>query len=107
MLLNRAIKLPYIDMGVYVISAWKNVGIDAEHRLEESASWSKSRQSRDFEVMLSPNGTNTDGDPDEVLGRFITGSPQNYGRFSDPVIDKLFQQQAVELDEQKRIELAK
>jgi peptide/nickel transport system substrate-binding protein len=106
-MLNRAIKLPYIDMGVYVISAWKKVGIDAEHRLEESATWSKARQSRDFEVMLSPNGTNTDGDPDEVLGRFITGSPQNYGRFSDPVIDKLFQQQSVELNEQKRIELAK
>jgi peptide/nickel transport system substrate-binding protein len=106
-MLNRAIKLPYIDMGVYVISAWKKVGIDAEHRLEESATWSKARQSRDFEVMLSPNGTNTDGDPDEVLGRFITGSPQNYGRFSDPVIDKLFQQQSVELNEQKRIDLAK
>jgi peptide/nickel transport system substrate-binding protein len=106
-LLNRAIKLPYIDMGVYLVSAWKKIGIDAEHRLEESATWSKARQSRDFEVMVAPNGTNTGGDPDEVLGRFITGSPQNYGRFSDPVIDKLFQQQAVELDEQKRIQIAK
>jgi peptide/nickel transport system substrate-binding protein len=106
-LLNRAIKLPYIDMGVYVVSAWKKVGIDAEHRLEESATWSKARQNRDFEVMVAPNGTNTGGDPDEVLGRFITDSPQNYGRFSDPVIDKLFQQQAVELNEQKRIEIAK
>ena len=31
-LTNRSIKLPYIDMGVYLISAWKKVGIEAEHR---------------------------------------------------------------------------
>jgi peptide/nickel transport system substrate-binding protein len=106
-MLNRAIKLPYIDMGVYVVSAWKKVGIDVEHRLEESATWSKARQSRDFELLLAPNGSNTGGEPDEVLSRFITGSPGNFGRFSDPVIDKLFAQQKVELDEQKRIDLAK
>jgi peptide/nickel transport system substrate-binding protein len=106
-MLNRAIKLPYIDMGVYLISAWKKVGIEAEHRLEESASWTKDRRSRDFEVLLDPYGSNTGGDPDEMLVKFTTGSSINYGRFSDPVLDKLFEQQKVELDEQKRIDLAK
>jgi peptide/nickel transport system substrate-binding protein len=106
-MLNRAIKLPYIDMGVYLISAWKKVGIEAEHKLEESATWSKARRERDFEVLLDPGGSNTGGEPDEVLVRFTTGASANYGRFSDPVIDKLFQQQKVELDEQKRIDLAK
>jgi ABC-type transport system substrate-binding protein len=38
-----------------------------------------------------------------MLVRFITGGSANYGRFSDPVIDKLFEQQAREMDEQKRI----
>jgi peptide/nickel transport system substrate-binding protein len=106
-MLNRSIKLPYIDMGVYVVSAWKKVGIEVEHRLEESASWSASRKNRDFELLLAPNGANLGGEPDEILSRFITGSPGNYGRFSDPEIDSLFQQQTVELDEQKRIQLAK
>ncbi|HEY7496291.1 MAG TPA: ABC transporter substrate-binding protein, partial [Candidatus Tectomicrobia bacterium] len=106
-LLNRAIKLPYIDMGVYVISAWKKVGIEAEHQLEESASWTKSRRSRDFEVLLDPMGTAAVADPDEMLVKFITESSANYGRFSDPMIDKLFEQQKVELDEQKRVNLAK
>ena len=107
MLLNRSIKLPYIDMGVYLISAWKKIGVEAEHKLEESASWTKSRRNRDFEVMVDPIGTNGVADPDEMLEKFTTGSSLNYGRFSDPVVDKLFEQQKVELDEQKRIHLAK
>jgi len=106
-LTNRSIKLPYIDMGVYIISAWKKVGIEAEHRLEESASWTKVRRSRDFEVLLDPMGTSAVADPDELLVKFTSGSSLNYGRFSDPVIDQLFEQQKVELDEQKRIHLAK
>jgi len=106
-LLNRAIKLPYIDMGVYLISAWKKVGIEAEHKLEESASWTKSRRNRDFEVMVDPTGTSGVSDPDETLVRFTTGASANFGRFSDPVVDKLFEQQKVELDEQKRIHLVK
>jgi ABC-type transport system substrate-binding protein len=106
-MLNRAIKLPYIDMGVYLISAWKKVGIEVEHQLEESASWTKFRRNRDFEVLLDPMGTSAVADPDELLVKFTTGASLNYGRFSDPVIDKLFAQQKVELDEQKRAHLAR
>jgi peptide/nickel transport system substrate-binding protein len=104
-LTNRNIKLPYIDMGVYLVSTWKKIGVEAEHKLEETASWSKSRVTRDFELMVEAYGSATVGDPDEMLVRFITGASANYGRFSDPVIDKLFEQQAREMDEQKRIPL--
>jgi peptide/nickel transport system substrate-binding protein len=106
-LLNRAIKLPYIDMGVYVVSAWKKIGIEAEHRLEESATWTKARRTRDFEVLLDPMGSSLVFDPDELLVKFTTGASANYNRFSDPVIDKLFEQQKVELNEQKRVQLVK
>jgi len=106
-LTNRSIKLPYIDMGVYLLSAWKKIGVEAEHRLEESASWSKSRATRDFELLLDPMGTQGVADPDELLVKFTSGSSNNWGRFSDPVIDKLFEQQKVELNEQKRVQLAK
>jgi ABC-type transport system substrate-binding protein len=52
-------------------------------------------------------GTSAVADPDELLVKYITGGSENWGRFSDPVVDKLFEQQKVELDEQKRIDLAK
>ncbi|HXH12363.1 MAG TPA: ABC transporter substrate-binding protein [Alphaproteobacteria bacterium] len=106
-LTNRNIKMPYIDFGVYLISSWKKIGVEAEHKLEETATWSQSRVSRDFELMVDPYGSATVGDPDEMLDRFVTGGSENYGRFSDPVADALFQQQAREMDEQKRIQLVK
>ena len=106
-LTNRNIKIPYIDLAVYIISAWKKVGVEAEHKVEESATWSKSRVARDFELLVDPYGSATVGDPDEMLDKFVTGASENWGRLSDPVVDKLYEQQSQEMDEQKRIELVK
>jgi peptide/nickel transport system substrate-binding protein len=106
-LTNRAVKLPYIDLGVYLISAWKKIGVEAEHKLEESATWSQSRRSRDFELLVDPYGSSAVFDPDELLVKFTTGSSPNWGRFSEPAADKRFEQQKVERDEAKRVQYAK
>ncbi len=106
-LTNRNVKLPYIDFGVYLISTWKKIGVEAEHKLEESATWSQSRVTRDFELLVDPYGTQTVGDPEELLVKFTTGGSNNWGRFSDPVADALFQQQAKEMNEQQRIQLVR
>jgi peptide/nickel transport system substrate-binding protein len=106
-LTNRSIKLPYVDLGVYLISSWKRIGVEAEHKIEETATWSQSRVNRDFELLVDPFGTSTVGDPDELLVKFTTKSSSNWGRFSEPAADKLFDLQKVELDEQKRIQLVK
>ena len=92
---------------VYVISAWKKIGVEAEHKIEESATYSQTRVNRDFELLIDPYGSQTVSDPDELLTKFISKSPSNWGRFSEPVADKLFDQQKVELDEQKRVQLVK
>jgi ABC-type transport system substrate-binding protein len=84
-LTNRTVKLPYIDFGVYVVSEWKKIGVEAEHKLEESATWSKSRLTRDFELLVDPFGFAAEGDPDEIMVKFISNSPSNWGRF--PVKD--------------------
>jgi ABC-type transport system substrate-binding protein len=36
-LTNRKIKLPSIDLAIYLISAWKKIGVEAEHKVEETA----------------------------------------------------------------------
>jgi ABC-type oligopeptide transport system substrate-binding subunit len=46
-------------------------------------------------------------DPDAMLQTFITDGTGNDGLISDPEVDKLFEQQKMELDEQKRIELVR
>jgi peptide/nickel transport system substrate-binding protein len=106
-LTNRNVKLPYIDFAVYIISAWKKIGVEAEHKVEESATWTQSRVNRDFELLIDPYGSATVGDPDEMLDKFVTGAQENWGRFSDPVLDGLFAQQAQEMNEQKRIQVVK
>jgi peptide/nickel transport system substrate-binding protein len=103
-LINRAIKLPYIDFGVYLISAWKKIGVDAEHKLEESATWRKDMREHNFALGVDPMGSPS-RDPDAMLQTFITNGTGNDGLISDPVVDELFEKQKVELDEQKRIEL--
>ena len=107
LLTNRSVKLPYIDLGVYLISTWKKIGVEAEHKLEESATWSQSRRTRDFDLLVDPYGSQTVSDPDELLTKFTSKSPNNWGRFSEPAADTLFDQQKVELDEQKRVQLVK
>jgi peptide/nickel transport system substrate-binding protein len=106
-LTNRSVKLPYIDLGVYLISTWKKIGVEAEHKIEESATWSKSRLTRDFELLVDPFGFAAAGDPDEVMSKFLSDAPENWGRFKDPVVDDLFEKQKVETDEQKRAQLVK
>jgi peptide/nickel transport system substrate-binding protein len=104
-LTNRNVKLPYIDLAVYLISSWKKIGVEAEHKLEESATWSQSRVSRDFEFLVDPYGSATVGDPDEMFNKFITGGSVNWSRFIEPLVDALYEQQKKEMNEQKRIQL--
>jgi peptide/nickel transport system substrate-binding protein len=103
---NRSVKLPYIDFGVYLISSWKKIGVEAEHQLKESAAWSKDNRAHNFVINVDPMG-NPSRDPDAMLQTFITNGTGNDGLISDPVVDELFEKQKVELDEQKRIELVR
>jgi peptide/nickel transport system substrate-binding protein len=106
-LTNRNIKTPYIDFAVSLIASWKRIGVEAQHKMEETATWSQSRVARNFELIVDPYGSATVGDPDEMLDKFTTTGSENWGRFSDPVLDDLYKQQAREMDEQKRIELVR
>jgi peptide/nickel transport system substrate-binding protein len=106
-LTNRNVKLPYIDLAVYVISAWKKIGVEAEHKLEESATWSQTRVSRDFELLVDPYGSATVGDPDEMVDKFTSNGQENWGRFKEPTADALYTQQSREMNEEKRIQLVK
>jgi peptide/nickel transport system substrate-binding protein len=101
---NRNIKLPYIDFAVYIIDAWQKIGVQAEHRPEETTSYIASRNQQDFEIIISPGSDYVD-EPDVQLSRWVSSSPQNYGRVHDPAYDTLFEQQSRELDPAKRTAL--
>jgi len=81
--------------------------VEVEHQLEESATWSKSRLTRDVELLVDPMGSASMADPDEIMVKFTSGGSPNWGRFSEPLADKLFEEQKTALDQEKRIELVK
>jgi len=102
---NRNIKLPYQDWAVYVIQEWRKIGIEAEHRPLETATWyADGRDQGNFELMVYPAGAFID-DPDQLLYQYTTGSPSNWGRFSNPGIDDLYSRQARTLDRAERRKL--
>jgi peptide/nickel transport system substrate-binding protein len=102
---NRNVKLPYQDWAVYAIQEWKKIGIEAENRPLETATWfADGRDQGNFELIVQPAGAFID-DPDQLLNPYVTGSPQNWGRFSNPALDDLFSRQARTLDPAERKKL--
>jgi peptide/nickel transport system substrate-binding protein len=102
---NRNVKLPYQDFAVFVIQEWRKIGVEADHRPLETAAWFADGQDTGiFEAMINPGAEFMD-DPDQFLSRYTTGSTQNWGRFSDPQVDRLFARQARTLDPRERKQL--
>ena len=102
---NRNVKLPYQDFAVYVIQEWRKIGIEAEHRPLETATWyADGRDQGNFELMVFPAGAFID-DPDQLLASYVPGSPQNWSRFSNPAIEDLYSRQARTLDPAERRKL--
>jgi len=99
---NRNVKLPYQDFAVFLIQEWRKIGVEAENRPLETAAWFPDGQDTgNFELIIAPTVEFMD-DPDQFLGRYVTGSTQNWGRFSDPRADDLFSRQARSLDPAER-----
>jgi peptide/nickel transport system substrate-binding protein len=99
---NRNVRVPYQDFAVFAIQEWRKIGVEAEHRPLETATWfADGRDKGNFELIVSGTFNYMD-DPDLFLERYTTGDPNNWGRFSDPRIDDLFARQARVLDPSER-----
>jgi peptide/nickel transport system substrate-binding protein len=79
----------------------KELNIDGEIVGLPPAEYAKARQDGNWD-MLSAIIVNTIGDPDAHMAYFITGSPSNPGGYSNPDVDKMWDQQSREMDAAKR-----
>jgi peptide/nickel transport system substrate-binding protein len=61
----------------------------------------KVQQSGDFQLFMTQIASYL-GDPDEVMGTFIAGSPANFAKYNNPEADKLWAQQSMTTDYAKR-----
>ena len=97
----------YEDLSLYILDMASKVGIVMTPDVQETASAYDRLNTRNFDLAPWAHGYALD-DPDAIFGEFyITGAARNYSEISSPEIDDLYAQQTVELDVERRAELAK
>jgi peptide/nickel transport system substrate-binding protein len=93
---------PFRDPAVILIDQLREVYIDAELEVVESATWFPKVYRKDYKIGLNLTGAGVD-DPDaQFYENYACGSDRNYTGYCNPEIDKLFDQQSMERDQEKR-----
>ena len=88
-----------------LISQLREIYIDAELELVDTAVWYAKMAKKDFIVGAVPIESGVD-DPDQMFyENYYTGAARNYAGYSDPETDKLIDQQSMTADPKKRKEI--
>ena len=93
---------PFRDPAIVLIDQLREVYIDAELETVESATWFPKVYRKDYKIGLNLTGAGVD-DPDaQFYENYACGSDRNYTGYCNPEIDKLFDRQSMENDQDKR-----
>jgi peptide/nickel transport system substrate-binding protein len=82
----------------------RNLNVDCEIVPKDLTTLRTMEVNHDFEMVHDGTST-TIGDPDEVMGYFMTGNQANFLKYSNPAADKLWQQQSIAVDPVQRKQL--
>jgi len=92
----------YEEQQIASTSQLKKIGVNVNVKvLQWPAAMTAAVQRADFEIVDWPT-LGTIYDPDIYFSPFVTNNFQNYAKYSNPQVDKLFEQQSRELDPLKR-----
>ena len=92
----------YRDPAVILIDQLKSIYIDAELDVVDTAQWFPKVARKDYMLGLNLTGNAVD-DPDQSFyENYSCGSERNYTNYCNKEIEKLFDQQSVEVDVAKR-----
>jgi peptide/nickel transport system substrate-binding protein len=93
---------PYRDPAVILLDQLKRIYIDAELELLDTTAWYPKVRRRDYTIGANLTGNGID-DPDQAFyENYACDSESNYDGYCNPEIDKLFDQQSMEADQDKR-----
>jgi peptide/nickel transport system substrate-binding protein len=93
------------DPAVVLISQLREIYIDAELDLVDTAVWYSKMAKKDFIVGAVPIESGVD-DPDQMFyENYYSGAARNYAGYSDPETDKLIDLQSMTSDPKKRKEI--
>jgi peptide/nickel transport system substrate-binding protein len=93
---------PYRDPAVILLDQLKRIYIDAELELLDTTAWYPKVRRRDYTIGANLTGNGID-DPDQAFyENYACDSESNYDGYCNAEIDKLFDQQSMEADQDKR-----
>ena len=96
---------PFRDPAVILIDQLKQMFIDGELEIVETALWYPKMYRKDFKIGLNLTGGGVD-DPDQQLyENYACGSPRNYTGYCNPELENLFDRQSIETETDKRKQL--
>jgi peptide/nickel transport system substrate-binding protein len=95
----------YRDPAVILIDQLSKIYIDAQLEAIETANWFPKVTRKDYQVGLNLTASGVD-DPDQnFYENYACGSPRNYTGYCNKPLQKLFDKQSVETDQDKRKKL--
>jgi peptide/nickel transport system substrate-binding protein len=95
----------YRDPAVILIDQLKEIHIDGELDTVETANWHSKVTRKDYMVGLNATGSGVDDPDQQFYENYACGSARNYTGYCNPALDKEFDQQSTETNQQKRKKL--
>ncbi len=93
------------DPAVIMIDQLKQIYVDGELDVVETANWYPKVARKDYMVGTNLSGSGVD-DPDAYFyEHYACGSERNYTNYCNPELEKMYEQQSEEPDQQKRKKL--
>jgi peptide/nickel transport system substrate-binding protein len=93
---------PYRDPAVILTDQLKEVYIDGELEIVETAAWFPKVARKDYKLGLNLTGGGVDDPDQQFYENYGCGSPRNYTGYCNPELEKLFDRQSAESDSEKR-----
>ena len=93
---------PYRDPAVILSDQLKEIFVDGELDIVETASWFPKVMRKDYKIALNLTGGGVDDPDQQFYENYACGSPRNYTGYCNPELERLFDRQSTEVDEGKR-----
>ncbi|MFQ6014161.1 MAG: ABC transporter substrate-binding protein [Anaerolineae bacterium] len=103
---NRDLPMPYEPLGVWLVDQWRQIGLDVELKVEETGDFMSDRAEGNFETIMDWECGFMD-EPDLQLYKFLSHgiSGSNYSRYTDEVLDELYEKQGRAKSPEERLDL--
>jgi peptide/nickel transport system substrate-binding protein len=103
---NRGIPMPYEPLGVWLIDQWRQIGLNVKQEVIEPAAYFGVIRKGDSQVHMDFQ-CGYIVEPDLDMYKFLSPdrNPSNYGRYTDRVLDELYDKQssATNVEERKKL----